>query len=276
MNKILYLSVSGTNIKATNAIDITSHSENWFKCSFAFDSTWSALEGKIAVFTNNKKTYVSQAIAEDNTCYIPSSVLQSAGYLFIGVIHSDSDETIPSEWTFVTVKEGVDTGAAPEPPDQSVYSKLLNDTADALSYATGIKNAADSGAYTASVTLGTVSTGEAGSDVLITNTGTSKDAVFNFTIPQGEQGNQGLVGSTGPRGLKGDKGDTGATGPQGVQGPPRHSRRARHTRRTRRDRIYRTSRTARRAGHSGRTRGCRIELARRIFHPNCIFSRRRR
>jgi hypothetical protein len=38
----------------------------------------------------------------------------------------------------------------------------------------------------ASLALGTVTTGTAGSPVVITNTGTSTAAVFNFTIPQGE------------------------------------------------------------------------------------------
>jgi hypothetical protein len=38
----------------------------------------------------------------------------------------------------------------------------------------------------ASLALGTVTTGTAGSPVVITNTGTSAAAVFNFTIPQGE------------------------------------------------------------------------------------------
>ena len=53
----------------------------------------------------------------------------------------------------------------------------------------------------ATIQLGTVTTGAAGSDVIITNSGTENAAVFNFTIPrgdrgeQGEQGIQGLPGS---------------------------------------------------------------------------------
>lgn len=46
----------------------------------------------------------------------------------------------------------------------------------------------------ATVSLGSFSTGDAGSDVIITNTGTSESAVFNFTIPRGDQGLQGKEG----------------------------------------------------------------------------------
>jgi hypothetical protein len=42
----------------------------------------------------------------------------------------------------------------------------------------------------ATITLGTVSTGAAGSSVIITNSGDSADAVFNFTIPRGDTGAQ--------------------------------------------------------------------------------------
>lgn len=61
----------------------------------------------------------------------------------------------------------------------------------------------------ATIELGTVTTGEAGTDVIITNSGTSSNAVFNFTIPRGSQGVQGEQGSQGIQGPKGDTGDDG-------------------------------------------------------------------
>ena len=65
----------------------------------------------------------------------------------------------------------------------------------------------------ATVTVGTVTTGEPGTDAIVTNSGTESSAVLNFTIPKGE------TGAVGPQGPKGDKGDTGEQGPQGEQGP---------------------------------------------------------
>lgn len=82
----------------------------------------------------------------------------------------------------------------------------------------------------ATISLGTVSTGAAGSDVTITNTGTPGAAVYNFTIPRGDKGEVGNTGPAGPagsigpagpqgpQGLKGDTGETGPTGPQGATG----------------------------------------------------------
>ena len=61
----------------------------------------------------------------------------------------------------------------------------------------------------ATVTVGTTTTGDAGTNASVTNTGTAQNAVLNFTIPRGE------TGATGPQGLQGE---TGAVGPQGPAG----------------------------------------------------------
>ena len=57
------------------------------------------------------------------------------------------------------------------------------------------------------LTVGTVTTGSAGGSVSVLNTGTSTDAVLNFTIPKGVAGNSGAtgaIGNTGPTGAAGD------------------------------------------------------------------------
>ena len=75
---------------------------------------------------------------------------------------------------------------------------------------------------TATIKVGTVTTGAAGTSARITNSGTSNAAVFNFTIPRGATGDtgpQGLQGEKGDTGPQGEKGDTGPQGPRGLQGP---------------------------------------------------------
>lgn len=84
------------------------------------------------------------------------------------------------------------------------------------------KDGADGAAAT--VTVGTVSTLDAGEEATVTNAGTTSAAVFNFGIPKGEkgdkgdQGEQGPQGETGPQGEKGETGATGATGAAGADG----------------------------------------------------------
>jgi hypothetical protein len=66
--------------------------------------------------------------------------------------------------------------------------------------ATGPTGATGATGSAASITLGTVSTGSVGSSVVITNSGTSSAATFNFTIPVGATGATGPAGPTGATG----------------------------------------------------------------------------
>ena len=62
----------------------------------------------------------------------------------------------------------------------------------------------------ATITVGTTTTGEPGTDAKVENVGDVSQAVLNFTIPRGDKGDKGD---------KGDQGDTGSQGPQGEPGP---------------------------------------------------------
>ena len=55
----------------------------------------------------------------------------------------------------------------------------------------------------ATIAVGTTTTGAAGSSASVTNSGTSSAAVFNFTIPKGDQGIQGNPGNPGDPGADG-------------------------------------------------------------------------
>jgi hypothetical protein len=89
---------------------------------------------------------------------------------------------------------------------------------------------ADTGGAAASVTVGTVTTGAAGSSAAVTNSGDSSAAVLNFTIPAGEAGQNGAavelqatathiqwryVGASTWTNLVALSAITGPTGPQG-------------------------------------------------------------
>jgi hypothetical protein len=65
---------------------------------------------------------------------------------------------------------------------------------------------------TVSVNVGTTTTGNAGTNANVVNSGTTINAVFDFTIPRGNTGATGAQGIQGIQGVKGDKGDKGDTG----------------------------------------------------------------
>lgn len=52
----------------------------------------------------------------------------------------------------------------------------------------------------ATITVGTVTTGNAGTDASVTNSGTTSEAVFDFVIPRGDKGDTGNTGATGADG----------------------------------------------------------------------------
>ncbi len=85
--------------------------------------------------------------------------------------------------------------------------------------ATGPQGATGSAGAAATLSVGTTTTGAAGSQALVSNTGTTNAAVFNFVVPQGAAGATGPQGPTGLTGPAGPQGTAGATGAMGPAGP---------------------------------------------------------
>ena len=98
----------------------------------------------------------------------------------------------------------------------------------ALPYSSGVTGPAGP---SSTLELGTVTTGNPGTNVIINNVGSPTNAIFNFTIPRGATGPTGpsvtgptgptstVPGPTGPTGPTGSTGPTGPTGPTGAVGP---------------------------------------------------------
>lgn len=83
----------------------------------------------------------------------------------------------------------------------------------------GATGATGPAGVTPTFSLGTTTTGAAGSSVSVTITGTAPNYVLNFTIPRGDTGTTGATGATGPAGAQGAQGPQGATGLTGATGP---------------------------------------------------------
>ena len=69
------------------------------------------------------------------------------------------------------------------------------------------------------IDVGITETGDYGTDAMVTNVGTNKDAILNFKIPRGIPGEQGLKGEKGDTGPQGPQGEKGEQGPRGEAGP---------------------------------------------------------
>ena len=61
------------------------------------------------------------------------------------------------------------------------------------------------------ITIGTITTGAAGSSASVTNAGSPSAAILNMTIPKGDQGIQGIQGVQGIQGIQGAQGLPGRT-----------------------------------------------------------------
>ena len=70
----------------------------------------------------------------------------------------------------------------------AVQNGFVGTEAEWLASLQGSNGADGKDGSSATIQVGTVSTGAAGSDAVVTNVGTSSAAVFNFTIPQGAAG----------------------------------------------------------------------------------------
>lgn len=94
---------------------------------------------------------------------------------------------------------------------------------------TGATGAAGTNGRAATVSVGSVTTGNPGTNASVTNSGSTSDAILNFVIPRGSTGATGPKGDTGERGpqglqgVQGERGPTGATGPAGQNGQDGYS-----------------------------------------------------
>ena len=84
--------------------------------------------------------------------------------------------------------------------------------------ATGPRGETGAAGAAATIKVGTVTTGNPGTNAIVVNAGTANAATFNFTIPRGATGATGPQGPAGATGPIGPKGNTGDRGPAGANG----------------------------------------------------------
>lgn len=194
-------------------------------CRFSFVSDeWKS--GKLrAMFKNSKLSDVYHCeIAANGTVVIPHEVLAEQGTVSIAAVVEHEDGVRVTTNTVCFYNDNTIYGEKETDPTPSEYMQVINAAEEAQKIAQSVRDDADSGKFNgkpgadgapgadgkaATIAVGSVTTGEAGSAASVVNSGTESAAVLDFVIPQGAKGEQGEKGPQGEQGPKGDKGDSG-------------------------------------------------------------------
>ena len=128
-----------------------------------------------------------------------------------GIKGADGDITWQGEWssaTTYTQNEAVQYNGSAYVALQGNSNLIPSDNTSAWSVMTLKGDTGPAGAVgnAGTVAIGTTTTGSVGGIASVTNSGTSSEAVLNFTLPKGSTGQQGGIGNTGPTGATGSTG----------------------------------------------------------------------
>ena len=143
--------------------------------------------------------------------------------------YTETDPTVPAHVKAITAAN-ISSWNAKQPAGDYATKTQLAAKQDKLTAGTNITiegnviSATGGSGSTVSVAVGKTTTGAAGTNASVTNSGTESALVLDFTIPQGAagiqgpKGDKGDAGAVGPQGPAGETGATGATGPAGAPG----------------------------------------------------------
>lgn len=165
----------------------------------------SGATAQIFVSKPSGKSVYNAAEISDNivTVNVTTQMFSEVGVSALQIQISNSGKNLVTfEYPVRVHKNNTDPNAA-ESENESSFFKDLQDAANAANQAAdnandtaqSIQQAADDGDFSSTITIGNTTTGEPGTQAEVTNTGTAKDPVFNFIIPQGPVGPRGPAGN---------------------------------------------------------------------------------
>lgn len=222
---IINLIAEGQQLSFVKKPETVKGTRGYITCRFSFVSDeWKS--GRLrAMFKNSKLSNVYHCeVAADGTVVIPHEVLAEQGTVSIAVVAEHEDGVRVTTNTVCFYNDNTIYGEKETDPTPSEYMQVINAAEEAQKIAQSVRDDADSGKFNgkpgadgapgadgkaATVSVGSVTTGEAGSAASVVNSGTESAAVLDFVIPQGAKGEQGEKGPQGEQGPKGDKGDSG-------------------------------------------------------------------
>lgn len=165
----------------------------------------SGATAQIFVSKPSGKSVYNAAEISDNivTVNVTTQMFSEVGVSALQIQISNAGKNLVTfEYPVCVHKNNTDPNAAESENESSFFDELrnaanaANQAADnANDTAQSIQQAADDGDFSSTITIGNTTTGEPGAQAEVTNTGTAKDPVFNFIIPQGPVGPQGPAGN---------------------------------------------------------------------------------
>ena len=160
---------------------------------------------QIFVLKPSGKSVYNAAEISDNivTVNVTTQMFSEVGVSALQIQISNSGKNLVTfEYPVCVHKNNTDPDAAESENESSFFDELrnaanaANQAADnANDTAQSIQQAADDGDFSSTITIGNTTTGEPGTQAEVTNTGTAKDPVFDFIIPQGPVGPRGPAGN---------------------------------------------------------------------------------
>lgn len=231
---IINLIAEGQQLSFVKKPETVKGTRGYIVCRFSYVSDeWKS--GKLrAMFKNSKLSDVYHCeIAADGTVVIPHEVLADQGTVSIAAVAEHEDGVRVTTNTVCFYNDNTIYGEKETDPTPSEYMQMINAAKEAQKIAQSVRDDADSGKFNgkpgadgapgadgkaATIAVGSVTTGEAGSAASVVNSGTTSAAVIDFTIPAGAKGEQGAKGPQGEQGPKGEQGLKGEQGPKGDKG----------------------------------------------------------
>lgn len=194
----LQFEVTGQSITRMDSCKPVAKCQNYYTAHFTFLSDeWQGV--KTALFTMNGKS-IAMVLDDTGDCLVPWEFFDVSA-TSIGEVSVFCGDLITANVAHVLVtKSGYTESSTSEPPTSDVYTQLADLVGQAVDTANSVREEADSGAFkgeqgpsgkdgeSASITIGSVTTGAPGSQAEVTNSGTSQNAILNFVIPQGPVG----------------------------------------------------------------------------------------
>ena len=184
-------------VKNTNAIPIVFNFRDY--------EIPSGATAQVFVQKPSKKSVYDDAAISGNSVSVDvkTQMMAEVGFANMQIQITQGEENLVTFDQPIRVYENRTDPDAPQSENESSFFEQLQEAAESANQAAqtandaaqDIQQRAEEGEFSSTISIGNTTTGAPGTQAQVTNTGTDKDPVFNFTIPQGPQGPQGPAGN---------------------------------------------------------------------------------